>query len=178
MRNRPARVARAIAVACATAIVATAQVQAQSSSPTGVGRPSESRSWLSLSAGPAAVNGEGHAGVTLAFWATHNDYAFSVRAVGASRLFEIGDVADISVLAGLHTLRARHADGVVAAGVGWSSGHRSATDEAFHEPVLVGSAQLNFNYVVVGIGVDGFVGVGQSTRYYGVGLALALGAFE
>jgi hypothetical protein len=90
------------------------------------------------------VNGEGHAGATLAFWVTHDEYAFSVRAVGASRLFEIGDAADISVLAGFHPLRAHHADGVVAAGVGLSSGHRSATDEPFHEPVLVGAAQLNF----------------------------------
>ena len=114
----------------------------------------------------------------LAFWATHDAFAFSARAVGVSRLFEIGDAGDVSVLAGFHTLRARHADGVVVAGVGMSSGHRRSTGETFREPVLAGSAQVNVNYVLVGIGVDGFVGVGPKTRYWGVGLAVAFGAFQ
>jgi hypothetical protein len=161
---------------CATLSVSSIRAHAQSRSPAGA--VPEWKSWLSLSVGPAAVNGEGHAGATLALWGTHDAYAFAVRAVGASRLFEIGDAGDLSVLAGLHPLQAHHADGVVAAGVGLSSGHRSSTDEPFHEPVFAGSAQLNFNYVLVGIGVDGFIGVGPTTRYYGVGLAVAFGAFQ
>jgi hypothetical protein len=158
-------------------ILLAPQAHAQASSATNA--VPEWKSWLSLSVGPAAVNGEGHASATIGLWVTHDEYAFAVRGVGASRLFEVGDAGDISVLAGLHPLRSRHADGVVLAGVGVSSGHSSTTGESLgREPVFAGSAQLNFNYVAVGIGVDAFVGVGPTRRYYGVGLALALGAFE
>ncbi len=115
----------------------------------------------------------------IALWATRDEYAFSVRAAGASRLFETGDVTDFSILAGLHTLRSKHADAVVLAGAGMSYGHSTASGARLvREPVLAGSAQLNFNYVLVGIGVDAFLGIGPTRRYYGVGLALAVGGFQ
>jgi len=167
----------AAVVACAAIVLVSPRALAQSSAaPSAV---PEWKAWASLSIGPAAVNGEGLPGGMIALWATHNEYAFSLRAIGASRLFEVGDVTDFSILAGLHTLRTAHADAVFLAGAGMSYGHSTATgDRLVREPVLAGSAQLNFNYVFVGAGLDAFVGVGPTRRYYGVGLSLALGAFQ
>ena len=40
------------------------------------------------------------------------------------------------------------------------------------EPVLALGAQLNFNYRVAGVGVDGFATLGDSRSYYGVRLGV------
>jgi len=37
---------------------------------------------------------------------------------------------------------------------------------------------MNLNYVLVGAGIDAFAAVGSGRRYYGAGLALAVGWFK
>jgi hypothetical protein len=47
-----------------------------------------------------------------------------------------------------------------------------------HEPVLAASAQLNLNYVLVGVDDRRFAAVGSGRNYYSAGLALAVGWFR
>jgi hypothetical protein len=164
-----------MAAACASVFLVSARAFGQATASSV--RADDWKAWASLSLGPAAVDGEGHVGAMAALWATRGPLAFSVRGVGASRIFEAGDAGDISLLAGFHTLRARHADAVVLAGIGEGFGHDFSGGNLVREPVLAGSAQLNFNYVLIGAGLDAFVGVGATRRYYGVGFAFAVGAF-
>jgi hypothetical protein len=145
-------------------------------SPASTRTDDEWKAWASLSLGPAAVNGKGRVGGMIALWATRGPLAFSARGVGASQIFEPCDAADFALLAGLHPLRARHADAVLLAGIGQSQGHDGQGNTLKREPVFAAGAQVNVNYVLVGLGVDAFAGVGATRRYFGVGLALALGA--
>jgi hypothetical protein len=140
--------------------------------------PDHWNGWASLSLGPGTADGRERIGGMLALWATRGDLALSLRDAGASRLLEPGDVGDFSILAGLHSIRKPHIDGVILAGIGESSGHGTAGENLARIPVVAASAQLNFNFVVVGLGLDAFAGIGDSRRYGGVGLALALGWFQ
>jgi hypothetical protein len=177
VRNRGLARALAIGVACATAPLAAPSVLAQSR-PTVSAGPEQRRTWASLSLGSAAANGQVRLGGMIALWTTKGPLAFSVRDVGASRFLETGDVGDISFLAGIHPVRESHADVVLLAGIGESYGHDVSGANLEHEPVLVASTQLNFNYVLVGVGIDGFAAVGSGRNYYGAGLALAVGWFR
>jgi hypothetical protein len=114
----------------------------------------------------------------IALWTTQGPVAFSIRDAGASRLLEPGDVGDISFLAGIHPVRAPHADVVLLAGIGESWGHTSTGADLEHEPVFAASAQMNLSYVLAGVGIDGFAAFGSGRTYYGAGLALALGWFR
>ena len=136
------------------------------------------RTWASLSFGPGNSNGVGRIGGMIALWGTHGTLALSLRNADASRVFDPGDTGDISLLAGLHFLRERHADGVIVAGIGESYGHGTGGEDLESEPVIAASAQLNLNFEFVGVGLDAFAGVGSSHRYGGVGLALAVGWFR
>ena len=131
-----------------------------------------------MSLGPATADGRGRVGGMIALWTTQGPLAFSIRDAGASRLLEPGDVGDISFLAGIHPVRAQHADIVLLAGMGDSYGHTSTGGDLEHEPVLAASAQMNLNYVLAGVGIDGFAAFGSGRTYYGAGLALAVGWFR
>jgi hypothetical protein len=87
-------------------------------------------------------------------------------------------MGDYSALLGMHYLRAVRGDGVIALGVGQSSGRDSRGYTLSSEPVLAASAQLNLNYALAGIGLDGFTGFARSRHYYAAGLALAVGWFQ
>jgi hypothetical protein len=133
---------------------------------------------VSLSLGPAAASGAGPVGGMIALWTARGPVAFSIRDVGAARFFEPGDVGDISFLAGIHPVKESHADVVLLAGIGDSYGHDFTGANLEHEPVLAASAQLNLNYVLVGVGLDGFAAVGSGRKYCGAGLAVAVGWFR
>lgn len=137
------------------------------------------RSWASIALGPGSASGGGpRVAGTIALWATHGWFAASLRQAGVSRLGEVGDMGDYSALLGVHYLRAVRGDGVIALGVGQSSGRDSRGYTLSSEPVLAASAQLNLNYALAGIGLDGFTGFARSRHYYAAGLALAVGWFQ
>jgi hypothetical protein len=133
---------------------------------------------VSLSLGPATANGASRVGAMIGLWATRGPIAFSIRDVDASRLFDPGDLGDVSFLAGIHPIREAHADVVLLAGIGESYGHDFSGGNIEHEPVLVASGQLNLNYVLVGVGLDGFAAVGSGRHYFGAGVAVAVGWFR
>jgi len=135
------------------------------------------RTWLSLSLGPATANGDGRLGGMIALWTARGPLAFSIRSAGASRFLDPGDVGDVSFLAGIHAGQS-HADAVLLGGIGDSYGHDFSGGNISHEPVVAVSGQLNLNYVLVGIGLDGFAAIGSGRKYGGVGLALAVGWFQ
>jgi len=168
-------IARCAIVACATLEFAATRALAQTRP---VADSAQWRTWVSLSLGPATANGASRVGGAIGLWATRGPIAFSLRDVDASRFFDPGDVGDVSALAGVHPIRESHADLVVLAGIGESYGHDFGGGNLEHEPVLAASAQLNLNYVLVGIGLDGFAAVGSGRRYYGAGVALAVGWFR
>lgn len=138
--------------------------------------PGDTRGWISLAVGPGSADGRGRAAGNLALWVTHGPIAASVRYAGTSRLLEAGDMSDVSVLVGAHPVRERHIDGVVGIGAGQSWGHDNLGDLP-RKPVIALGGQLNANYALIGVGVDAFAGVWSSRHYYGIGLALAIGAF-
>ncbi len=177
VRNRRLARAVAIGVACATAPLAAPRAFAQSR-PTVSASPEQRKTWVSLSLGPATANGQGRLGGMIALWTTKGPLAFSLRDVAASRFLETGDVGDLSFLAGIHPVRESHADVVLLAGIGESYGHEIGGANMEHEPVVAASAQLNLNYVLVGVGIDGFAAVGSGRNYFGAGLALAVGWFR
>jgi hypothetical protein len=161
-------------VACAALEFSAARVLAQA-------RPvadSAWRTWVSLSLGPATANGASRVGGMIGLWATRGPIAFSIRDVDASRLFDPGDLGDVSFLAGIHRVRESHADVVLLAGIGESYGHDFTGGDLEHEPVVVASAQLNLNYVLVGVGLDGFAAIGSGRHYFGAGVAAAVGWFR
>ena len=139
--------------------------------------PGDTRVWISAAVGPGSADGRGRVAGNLALWVTHGRLAASVRDAGTSRLLEPGDMGDVSVLIGAHPIRERHIDGVLGIGAGQSWGH-DALGDLPRKPVVALGAQLNANYALVGIGVDGFAGVWSTRHYYGIGLALAIGAFQ
>jgi hypothetical protein len=137
------------------------------------------RSWASIALGPGSASGGGpRVAGDIALWATYGSFAASLRSAGVSRVGEVGDMGDYAVLLGVHYPRAVRGDGVIALGVGQSSGRDSRGFTLPAEPVLAASVQLNLNYVLAGIGLDGFAGFARSRRYYGGGLALAVGWFQ
>lgn len=83
---------------------------------------------------------------------------------------------DVSALVGPHPVRERRIDGVIGVGLGQSWGN-DASGSLPRKPVIAIGGQLIANYAIVGVGIDGFAGLWSARRYYGVSLALALGAF-
>ena len=138
--------------------------------------PDDTRAWISVGVGPDSDQGDARVGGIAAIWATHGAFAASVRAVGVSRLFEVGDVGDISVLVGAHAIRERRLDGVIGVGLGESPRH-DVFGNFSRTPVIAIGGQLLANYAVVGIGIEGFAGLWSTRHYYGVGLTLAVGGF-
>jgi hypothetical protein len=136
------------------------------------------RTWLSLSLGPGTDHGDGRLAGMIALWTARGPLAFSIRSAGASRFLDPGDVGDISFLVGVHPVRESHADVVLLAGIGDSYGHDFGGGNLVHEPVIAVSAQANLNYVLVGIGLDGFAALGSGRKYAGAGLAFAVGWFQ
>jgi hypothetical protein len=134
--------------------------------------------WASLALGPSTANGGSRLGGDIAVWLTRDRLAVWIRDATATRAFEPGDLYDVSVLAGIHPVTDRHVDFVAGAGLGIGRGHDNGGGVLRTEPVLALGAQLNVNYRVAGVGVDGFATLGDSRAYYGVGLALALGWFR
>src|SRR5262249_8801995 len=126
------------------------------------------------------VNHDGAGSVDLGFWTTHNRLAFSVRGVFAvAGVFDVSsDVRDVSALVGYHPPLGPHVDFAARVGPGVIGGHTRYSEVISQRPVLAFGAQLNLNYQIVGIALDAFAGVGRSHRYFGVGLALALGEFR
>lgn len=155
-----------------------ARVAAQSVGATTEGAPHPKSVWASLALGPSTANGGSRLGGDIALWLTRDRLALWVRDATASRVFEAGDMYDISALAGIHPVTGRHIDFVAGAGVGIGRGHDNGGAVLRTEPVLALGAQLNVNYRVAGIGLDGFATLGDSRSYYGIGLAVALGWFR
>jgi hypothetical protein len=134
--------------------------------------------WATLALGPGNANGRGRLGGDIGVWVTRDKLAIWVRDATAARLLEAGDFYDLSVLAGIHPLTSEHLDFVAGLGAGISRGHGTGGENLPSEPVLAAGAQLNLNYRVVGIGLDGFATLGSSRWYYGIGLAVAAGWFR
>src|ERR1051325_714886 len=131
----------------------------------GAGTPplDDTRAWISLGVGPGSDQGNERVGGVASIWATHGQFAASVRAAGLARLFEVGDVGDVSVLAGVHAVRERRFDGVLGVGLGSSPRHEVAKPPS-RTPVVALGGQLLADYAVVGVGVEGFAGL-WSTRH-------------
>lgn len=68
-----------------------------------------------------------------------------MRAAEVSRLFEAGDLSDISVLAGIHSRSEAHVDFVAGLGAGISHGHDNSGGGHREGPVVALGAQLNLN---------------------------------
>jgi hypothetical protein len=142
--------------------------------------------WTSLALGPATAsarsiagsNGGGRLGGDIAIWVTRDQQAFALRDASASRFFDPGDVYDLSFLAGIHPRTNDHVDFVAGVGPGISRGHGTAGEVLPTKAVIAADAQVNFNYRVAGIALDGFATAGQSRWYYGAGLAITLGWFH
>lgn len=168
-----------VSAACLLAVATIpACMAAQSVSATTDGAAHRPNVWASLALGPATTNGGSRLGGDIAIWLTRDRLAVWVRDATASRVLEAGDLYDLSILAGIHPVTNRHVDFVAGAGLGIGRGHDTGGGVLPTEPVLALGAQLNFNYRVAGVGVDGFATLGDSRAYYGVGLALALGWFR
>jgi hypothetical protein len=165
------RVATVVLFSAAVVPVAV-RAQAERGAPTA----DDTRAWISAALGPGSADGRQRVAGIAALWATHGAFAASLRSAGTSRLFEPGDMGDVSVLIGAHPVRERRIDGVIGVGLGQSRGH-DALGALPRKPVVAIGGQLLANYAVVGIGIDGFAGLWSSRRYYGIGLALAVGAF-
>lgn len=171
---------RIIALTLASAALAMPQrVSGQSS---GAGADTAKRVWVSVALGPSTANtrelSSGQLlGVDLSAWLTRDKLAFGIRTAAATEFLESGEVHDVAALAGIHAHNEPHVDAVVGLGVGFSHALGNAGANRRTMPVLAAGAQLVFNYRLVGVGLDGFGGLGQSRSYYGVGLALAFGRF-
>jgi hypothetical protein len=157
------------------------RVSGQSS---GAGADTATRVWGSLALGPSTASAgefrnEGQLfGADLSVWRTRDKLALAIRTATAGKVFDAGDVYDVAALAGIHPRTEPGSDVVAGLGVGFSRGHDTGGGNLRTTPVIAAGAQVTFNYRFVGVGLDAFAGVGQSRRYYGVGLALAVGRFR
>jgi hypothetical protein len=124
------------------------------------------------------VNGDARLAGNFALWVTRDRLAIWVRDAGASRFLDPGDTGDISILSGIHPRTVSHVDFVAGVGLGWSLGHDDAGRELQRTPVLALGTQLNVNYRVIGLVLDGFAAAGNSRSYYGVCLGVGVGWFR
>jgi hypothetical protein len=156
-------------------------VRAQTPSPaaSSAARDTSLHVWATIALGPGTANGRQRLAGDIAVWFTRDRLAIWVRDATASRFLEAGDVWDVSVLAGIHPPSDAHVDFIAGAGLGMSGGHGTSGENLPRQPVVALGAQLNWNYRVVGIGIDGFATMSSEGRqYYGIGLALGVGAFR
>jgi hypothetical protein len=157
--------------------------QRVSGQPKLAGADTAKRVWVSVALGPSTANTREFSstgqllGADLSAWLTRDKLAFGIRTAWASEFYESDEVHDVAALAGIHAHNEPHVDAVAGLGVGFSKAHGNLGANRRTMPVLAAGAQLVFNYRFVGIGLDGFGGLGRSRRYYGVGLALAFGRF-
>ena len=122
------------------------------------------------------------AGGHLSVWATYDRLALSLRSTSIPIYTdETSGIGDQAILAGVHLplrfVKGRDLDLVVAAGGGRSFGIGYLVP-AKSEGMFAASAQLNFNYRIVGIGIDALADVGPSRRFVGTGVSFALGWFR
>jgi hypothetical protein len=169
-RARSAALIAWLSIACASALSAQAALTSKSSD--------DWKMWGSISLGPGNADGRARLAGNAALWLTRDRLAIWVREASASRVLDPGDVGDVSVLVGIHPHVTPHVDFVAGVGAGMSLGHDNTGAVTRRESVLATGAQLNLNYRVVGLAIDGFAGFGNSSSYYGVGLGLAFGWFR
>jgi len=150
----------------------------------GAGAVADNSVWASVAIGPSTAtagkfrNAGQLFGTDLSLWLTRDKLALGIRTAAASNVFDVGDVYDVAVLAGIHPRTEPGGDVVAGLGVGFSRGHDTGGGNLETTPVIAAGAQVTFNYRFVGIGLDAFGGVGHDWRYYGAGLALAFGRFR
>jgi hypothetical protein len=118
----------------------------------------------------------------LSMWATYDRFAVSVRSAGFPVYSDgTAGMGEEAILAGLHLpfriLKSRDLDLVVAAGGGRSFGTGYLVP-AKSEGMFAASGQLNFNYHLIGVGVDAMADVGPSRRFVGTGVSVSLGWFR
>jgi hypothetical protein len=160
MRVGKTEIWRAAWIVCLAALTHAAGAQT-------VAPDSSWHGWAFLALGPGAANAD-----------TRARLALSVRTAMASRFLEPGATGDIAVLVGIHPRSDRHTDVVAGAGLGVSREQGSGGENLEARPALAFGAQANLNYAVIGIGIDAFASLADHRQIWGVGIALALGAFR
>jgi hypothetical protein len=171
MRVGKTEIWRAAWIVCLAALTHAAGAQT-------VAPDSSWHGWAFLALGPGAANADTRLAGDLGAWFTRARLALSVRTAMASRFLEPGATGDIAVLVGIHPRSDRHTDVVAGAGLGVSREQGSGGENLEARPALAFGAQANLNYAVIGIGIDAFASLADHRQIWGVGIALALGAFR